>query len=73
MPYLNVVEIADQAPATVGPEPSTVKSAQAGCPFQWLDQRFRGERLCEIGKATGPKGSFANVWVVVPCHEDNWH
>jgi hypothetical protein len=41
------------------------------CSLDWLDQRLRRERFCEIGDAPRLKGSFANSGIVVPCHEND--
>jgi len=43
------------------------------CSFNWLDQRLRRERLCEIGEAPGVQRSLANGRVVVPGHVDDRH
>ena len=43
------------------------------CSLERLDQRLRGERLCEIGHAPGSLRGHADGTVVVPCHVDDRH
>jgi hypothetical protein len=41
--------------------------------FKRLQQRPRGERLCEIDEAPGLMRSHADGGAVVPSHEDDWN
>jgi hypothetical protein len=43
------------------------------CSLERLDQRIRGERLCEIGEAPGLKRGHANGRVVLRGHVDDRH
>jgi hypothetical protein len=43
------------------------------CFLEWLHQRFRRKRLCEIGETSGLKRSLANDRVFVSSHADNRH
>jgi hypothetical protein len=43
------------------------------CSLEWLDERLRRERLCEIGEASRLKRSLANGGVVFSSHVDDRH